>query len=106
VTEAEDAVTPLVSFQTPTVLTPMRVVCRSPVRSSPVVTDMEIALNGQDYHTNGLEYAYFVQPTRLTHLTPVTAGPSLGGSVITIHGEGLAAFARWGAQVSGADERG
>lgn len=43
-----------------------------------------------------------MQPTRLTHLTPVTAGPTLGGSVITIHGNGLGAFRRWGAQAHNA----
>ena len=43
-----------------------------------------------------------LQPTSLTRLSPVTAGPTVGGSVITIHGAGLAAFATWGASASNA----
>jgi len=37
----------------------------------------------QDYHTNALQFAYYEQPTQLTHLSPVVAGPTLGGSVVT-----------------------
>ena len=88
---------PTVSFVAPVELTPTRVVCVAPSRGSPVVSDLDIALNGQDYHSNALTYAYYVQPTSLTHLTPVTAGPTIGGSVITVHGAGLAAFQAWGA---------
>ena len=46
---------------------------------------------------NNLEFAYYTQPTSLTHLTPIRAGPTAGGSAVTVHGTGLAAFAGWGA---------
>ena len=95
-------VVPQVSFVSPIALTPTRVVCLSPARSTPVVSDLDVALNGQDYHSNGLAYAYYLQPAELTHLTPVTAGPMLGGSVVTVHGRGLAAFSKWGASASNA----
>ena len=61
------------------------------------MTDLAIALNGQDYTLNKLEFAYYTQPISLTHLTPIQAGPSAGGSAVTVHGAGLAAFAGWGA---------
>ena len=51
----------------------------------------------QDYTLNNLEFAYYTQPTSLTHLTPIRAGPTAGGSSVTVHGTGLAAFAGWGA---------
>ena len=93
---------PRVTFVTPIELTPTRVVCKAPARSAPVVSDLELALNGLDYHSNALTYSYYIQPTSLTHLTPVTAGPTIGGSVITVHGEGLAAFRAWGADADNA----
>ena len=54
---------------------------------------LEISLNGQQFSANELEHVYFTQPTRLTHVSPVTADPTLGGSAVTIHGRGLSAFA-------------
>ena len=59
--------------------------------------EFEVSLNGQQFSANALEHVYFTQPTRLTHVSPVTAGPTLGGSAVTIHGRGLSAFAQWGA---------
>ena len=49
---------------------------------------------------NGLEFAYYEQPTTLTHLTPISRGPTAGGSVVTVHGVGLAAYHVWGAPPS------
>lgn len=46
-TSAEEAVAPQVSFRVPVALTPERLVCLAPLRSSPVVADLELALNGQ-----------------------------------------------------------
>ena len=45
----------------------------------------------QDYTLNKLEFAYYTQPMSLTHLTPIRAGPSAGGSSVTVHGTRLAA---------------
>ena len=101
-TSPQDALVPSVSFVAPVELSATRVVCLAPPRTSPVLTDLDIALNGQDYHSNGLQFVFYVQPTALTRITPFTAGPTLGGSVVTIHGEGLDAFTRWGAAASNA----
>ena len=87
----------LETFVAPAVLEATRVVCLAPPRQAPLVTDLAIALNGQDYTLNHLEFAYYTQPTSLTHLTPIRAGPTAGGSSVTVHGTGLAAFAGWGA---------
>ena len=56
------------------------------------MTDLAIALNGQDYTLNKLEFAYYTQPMSLTHLTPIQAGPSAGGSAVTVHGARLATW--------------
>jgi hypothetical protein len=99
---AGEEIEPQVSFVKPAQLSSTRVVCRAPQRLVPVVSDLDIALNGQDYHSNQLLYSYYVQPSELTHLTPVTAGPTIGGSMVTIHGRGLGAFSTWGARPSNA----
>ena len=45
------AVTPQVSYVTPIEFSATRVVCLAPSRPRPVSTDLDIALNGQDFHS-------------------------------------------------------
>ena len=92
-----------VSLVTPVGVSDTRLSCRSPPREAPVLSEVEIALNGEDFHANGIEFGYFVQPPPLVALGPVGAGPHVGGSSVTLSGAGLDAFASW--RATGADAR-
>ena len=63
-TSAEEAIAAETTFVAPTELSSSRVVCVAPTRDAPIVTDLDIALNGQDYHSNGLTYSYYIQVGR------------------------------------------
>ena len=51
-TIANEAIVPQVTFVAPVALSPTQVICIAPSRASPVVSDLDIALNGQDYHSS------------------------------------------------------
>jgi len=65
-------------------------------------------LNQVHFVPTNLSFAYYVQPTNISSLTP-TGGTLSGGTSITVRGEGFAAFSthaskvrcRWGEDTNG-----
>ena len=72
------------------------------------LTTLSIALNSVHFVPTNLSFAYYVQPTNISSLTP-TGGTLSGGTSITVRGEGFAAFStdaskvrcRWGEDTNG-----